>query len=167
MNHAQSILPEFDEEMANTRRVLELIPDDKLDWRPLPGANTIAWNASHLAEIPEWASGTLRTDSMDVHPAGGEPQRTQVLASRGEILATFDRNVAEARRVIAAASDEVMAQTWTLLSRGQPLFAIPRSAVIRTWVLNHSIHHRAHLLVYLRLCGISVPGMYGPGPDPT
>jgi uncharacterized damage-inducible protein DinB len=164
MSYPELILPEFDSEMANTRRILELVPDDQLDARPLPGGQTIGWNASHLAELPDWAVGAVRTDSFDVHPPGQEPTRTRVLASRQEILSKFDKNVAEAREALAKATDEVMAEMWTLKSQGQPLMTMPRSSVVRTWVLNHIIHHRAHLIVYLRLIGIAVPGMYGPGP---
>jgi uncharacterized damage-inducible protein DinB len=165
MNYAETILPEFDQEMAKTRKVLERVPEDKLDWRAHPKSNTIGWNANHLAEIPGWVEGTLTTPSWDVAPAGGERYRSPRLTTRQEILELFDKNVAAARRAVAAAKDDQMGQTWSLLQGGKPLFTMPRAAVVRNFVLNHLIHHRATLCVYLRLNDIPVPGMYGPSGD--
>jgi uncharacterized damage-inducible protein DinB len=159
------ILPEFDHEMANTRKVLERVPDDKLEWKAHPKSNSIGWNASHLAEIPGWATMALTTTEFDIHPQGGEPYRTVQLGSRREILEAFDKSVAEARKAIENASDEDVGVIWTLKSGGEPLMPMPRAAVVRGWVLNHTIHHRAHLCVYLRLNDIPVPGMYGPSGD--
>ena len=96
---------------------------------------------------------------------GGEPYAFPKLTSRREILALFDRNVAAAREAIAAVKDEEMGRMWTLLQAGKPIFTMPRAAVVRGVVLNHLIHHRAHLCVYLRLNDIPVPGMYGPSGD--
>ena len=165
MSIAASILPEFDMEMAGTRKVLERIPDDKLDWKVHEKSNTIGWVACHLAEIPGWVEGTLAADSWDIHPEGGEPYRTPMLGSREEILQSFDKNVASARKSIEAASDEEFAKPWSLLSGGETLLTIPKLGVVRTWVLNHSIHHRGHLCVYLRLHDIPVPALYGPSGD--
>jgi uncharacterized damage-inducible protein DinB len=165
MTYAELILPEFEEEIANTRKVLERVPDDKLEWRAHPKSNTIGWNANHLAEILGWVEGTLALTSWDIAPVGGEPYRSPKLTTRREILELFDRNVAAARKAIAAVKDEEMGETWTLLHGGKPLIAMPRSAVMRSFVLNHLIHHRAHLLVYLRLNDIPVPAMYGPSGD--
>jgi uncharacterized damage-inducible protein DinB len=165
MSYADTILPEFDQEMASTRKVLERVPDDKLDWKAHPKSQSIGWNAGHLANIPTWATITLTQSSFDLAPPGQPPPRAEPLKSRAEILATFDKNVAEARQALAAASNEEFAQPWSLKKGGQTMFTLPRSAVIRTFVLSHMIHHRAHLLVYLRLNDIPVPGMYGPSAD--
>ena len=165
MTFAETILPEFDREMANTRKVLECVPDNKLDWRAHPESNTIGWNANHLAEIPGWVEGTLTAPSWDFAPVGGEPYQSPRLTSRQEILGLFDRNVAAARKAIAAVKDDQMTQPWSLLKAGTPLFTMPRATVIRSFVLNHLIHHRAILCVYLRLNNIPVPGMYGPSGD--
>jgi uncharacterized damage-inducible protein DinB len=165
MTFADTLLPEFDKEMANTRKVLERIPDDKLDWRAHPKSNTIGWNANHVADLVNWLAQALTRPSLDVAPVGGEPYPFPKLTSRREILDLFDRNVAAARTAITALRDEAMVQTWTLLRAGQPIFTMPRAAVVRGVVLNHLIHHRAHLCVYLRLNGIPVPGMYGPSGD--
>ena len=165
MSTADSILPEFDQEMANTRKVLERIPDDKLNWKAHPKSNTIGWVGAHLAEIPAWAEFTLTQDSFDVNPPGGEPYRTPPANSRQQILETFDTNVAAARNAIQATSDAAFMKDWSLLSGGQVLFTMPRIAVIRSFVLNHTIHHRAFLCSYLRLNDIPVPGLYGPSGD--
>jgi uncharacterized damage-inducible protein DinB len=165
MSYAETILPEFDQEMANTRKVLERIPDDKLDWQPHPRSHTIGWNANHVADLPSWLVVTLTKPEFDVAPVGGERYTLPKLTSRQEILELFDRNVAAARMAISEASDEHMASPWTLSSGGKPFFTMPRSAVVRGMVLNHLVHHRAHLIVYLRLNDIPVPGMYGPSGD--
>src|SRR5437764_10230831 len=96
MSYVATILPEFDQEMANTRKVLERVPEDKLDWQPHPKSHTIGWNANHLAEIPAWAVGTLQRPSLDMSPPGGQPYRSPTLRTRQEILDLFDRNVAAA-----------------------------------------------------------------------
>lgn len=165
MTYAELILPEFDQEMASTRKVLERLPEDKLEWRPHPKSNTIGWNANHLAEIPGWVQGTLTMPSWDVAPAEGESYKSPQLTSKKEILALFDQNVAAARQAIAKVKDEEMSQKWSLLKAGQPMFTMPRAAVIRSFVLNHAIHHRAILCLDLRLNDIPVPGMYGPSGD--
>jgi uncharacterized damage-inducible protein DinB len=161
MTYAETLLPEFDQEMANTRKVLERIPEDKLDWRAHPKSNTIGWNANHVADLPNWLAQTLTRPSLDVAPVGGERYPFPKLTSRREILDLFDRNVAAARDAIAAVKDEEMGRMWTLLQAGKPIFTMPRAAVVRGVILNHLIHHRAHLCVYLRLNDIPVPGMYG------
>ena len=165
MTYAEVFLPEFDQEMANTRKVLERVPEDKLDWKAHPKSNTIGWNANHLAEIPDWVEGTLSQPNWDIAPVGGPPYQSPKLTTVREILALFDRNVAAGHKALAAASDETMQQEWSLLHGGQPLFTMPRSVVIRDFVLNHAVHHRAILCVYLRLNNVPVPGMYGPSGD--
>jgi uncharacterized damage-inducible protein DinB len=165
MTYADIILPEFDREMASTRKVLERIPDDKFEWRAHPKSNTIGWNANHLADLPNWVTQTLKTPSLDIAPIGAPPYQSPKLGSVQEILAKFDENVAAAREAIVAAKDEEVGQTWTLLRAGTPMLAMPRAAMIRGFVLNHIIHHRGCVCVYLRLNDIPVPGMYGPSGD--
>jgi uncharacterized damage-inducible protein DinB len=151
--------------MANTRKVLERVPEDKLDWQAHPKSHTLGWNANHLAEIPSWVEGILTAPSWDIAPVGGELYQSPKLTSRQAILDLFDRNVAAARKAIAAVRDDQMTQLWSLLKAGTPLFTMPRADVIRNFVLNHLIHHRAISCVYLRLNDIPVPGMYGPSGD--
>ena len=162
MRYAETILPEFDAEMANTRKVLACVPDDKLSWQAHPTLHTIGWNASHLAEIPGWVDGVLNHPSWDVVLPNGEMYQTPQLTSQADILAAFDQNAATARKAILAIHDDAaLNEMWSLTERGKPLFTLPRAAVIRTFVFSHSIHHRAHLCVYLRLNEIAVPPLYG------
>ena len=165
MTYGEALLAEFDQEMANTRKVLERIPQDKLDWRAHPKSNTIGWNANHLADLPNWLVQTLTKPSLDIAPVGGTPYPFPKLTNVRDILALFDRNVAAARAAIAAVKDEEMGQMWSLCQAGKPLFTLPRAAVVRGPVLNHLMHHRAHVCVYLRLNDIPVPGLYGPSGD--
>lgn len=167
MSIRQSLLPEYDAEMANTRKVLERIPEDKLEWKAHPKSNTIGWVGMHLAEIPGWTEPTLNKDFWDIAPVGEEPYRTPKATTLKAMLDLFDENVASGRAAIAAAEDEQFQQPWSLLMGGNPVLTMPRIGVIRTYVLNHSIHHRAHLCVYLRLNNVPVPGMYGPSGDET
>jgi uncharacterized damage-inducible protein DinB len=165
MSYADTILPEFDQEMANTRKLLERVPEDKLNWQPHPKSHTVGWNANHLSEIPTWAVMTLTSTSLDIAPPGKPPYQSPSFTTRKEILANFDKNVAAARKAIAAAKDQEIGQPWSLLRAGQAIFTLPRAAVIRSFVLNHIIHHRAILCVYLRLNNVPIPGMYGPSGD--
>ena len=165
MNFAEMILPEFDREMANTRKVLERVPEDKFGWKPHPKSGAMGWLASHLAHIPSYAVHALTASELDLCPGGVPVPPPPQCQNRAELLARFDRHVAEARAAIAAASDECLMGTWTLLQNGQKVFAMPRAAMIRAWVFNHSIHHRAQLGVYLRLNEVPVPALYGPSAD--
>lgn len=165
MNIGQSLLPEFDQEMANTRKVLERIPDDKLDWKAHPKSNTIGWVGGHLANIPSWVGITLTTDSLDIAPPGEEPYRAPAPTSVKGILETFDKNVAAGRALLESTPDAEFFKPWSLLATGKTILTMPRIAVLRSFVLNHIIHHRAHLCVYLRLNDIPVPGLYGPSAD--
>ena len=167
MSLSQALLPEFDREMANTRKVLERVPGDKLDWKAHEKSNTIGWVAMHLADIPGWVQMTLGQDSLDLAPPGAEPYRAPAVEPVPAILERFDKNVAAGRAVLAAAKDEDFAKPWSLLRGGTVLFTMPRGVVLRSFVLSHIIHHRAHLCVYLRLNDVPVPGLYGPSADET
>jgi uncharacterized damage-inducible protein DinB len=148
MTYAETLLPEFDQEMANTRKVLERIPDDKLDWQAHPKSHTIGWNANHMADIPVRLVMVMTEPSLDIAPVDGPRYQSPKLASRQEILELFDRNVAAARKVLTEAKDEDVGIPWTLSGGGKPIFTMPRAAVVRGMVLNHLMHHRAHLCVY-------------------
>jgi uncharacterized damage-inducible protein DinB len=161
----QALLPEFDHEMANTRKTLERVPDGKFSWQPHPKSMTLGRLASHLAEIPSWVPVTLNESSIDVNPPGGAQRQPTLMGSRKELLEFFDKNVAAARAALAAATDEQLMQPWTLLSGGKAIFTLPKIATYRGFVMNHSIHHRAQLGVYLRLNDVPVPSIYGPSAD--
>jgi uncharacterized damage-inducible protein DinB len=165
MTISQSLVPEFDHEMANTRKTLERVPDDKFGWKPHEKSMSMGNLATHLANIPGWGYHTLATETLDLNPPGGEPMPSPKANTREEVLAMFDQNIAQARAAIAAASDEQLLHPWSLLVGGQTIFTLPRVAALRAFVLSHNVHHRAQLGVYLRLNDIPVPSIYGPSAD--
>lgn len=160
-NLSQAFLPEFDHEMANTRKSLERVPEDKLSFKPHPKSSTLGGLATHLATINGWATAILGQDSFDVSTA---PPPSEI-KSRAALLAEFDKNAAAARKNIAGATDAQLFKPWALLANGQTVFSMPRIAVLRSFILNHTIHHRAQLGVYLRLNDVPVPSIYGPSAD--
>lgn len=165
MSIARSILPEFDHEMAGTRKLLERVPDGRSDWKPHPKSMTLGRLASHLAELPSWGGGTMEVTELDIMPPG-QPRTTGAnLSTRAEILALFDKNLAAARTAIGKGADADFMVPWTLKKGGATIFTLPRVAVLRSLVLNHNVHHRAQLGVYLRLLEIPVPALYGPTAD--
>jgi len=165
MSYAQMILPEFDQEMAGTRKVLERIPEDKWDWKAHPKSNTLGWNANHLAELPGWSVSIITQDGFDFAPINGKGYESPKLTKRRELLELFDKNVAEARKALASVKDESLNDPWTLRGGERVIFTMPRGAVIRSFLMNHIIHHRAICSVYLRLNDIPVPSLYGPSGD--
>ena len=161
MSIAQSLLSEWDHEMENTRKTLERVPDNKLDYTPDPKSMSMGKLASHIAEMVGWLPAMMQGPELDI-PAGFQPF---MAASRKELLDTFDKNVAGSRAALAAASDQAMMEAWSLKFSGNTMFSMPRIAVFRGMIMNHVIHHRAQLSVYYRLNGVPVPGMYGPSAD--
>jgi uncharacterized damage-inducible protein DinB len=156
------ILPEFDQEMSNTRKMLERIPDDRFDFQPHPRSWKVNRLAGHLADIPSWVSHTMKVDLLDMKAGDYTPFEP---VTRKELLDKFDEYTHEAREAIAAASDEQLQAIWSMRWDGKTVMTMPRLAVLRSVVLNHLIHHRAQLGVYLRLMNVAVPGMYGPSAD--
>jgi uncharacterized damage-inducible protein DinB len=161
MSLSQAMLPEFDQEMSNTRRALERVPTDKLDWAPHAKSFSMGKLAIHIANLPTWTNVTLDTSELDL----SVPFETPKAATTEELLAFFDKNVAEARAALAGATDEAFFQPWTLRAGEHTIFTLPKVAVMRGFVLNHIIHHRGQLTVYLRLNDIPVPSIYGPSAD--
>jgi uncharacterized damage-inducible protein DinB len=159
------LLPEFDHEMSTTRKTLERVANDRFGWKPHDKSMSMGALATHLANIPTWALHTINQESIDLAPPGAAPLQVPEAHTQAEVLDRFDQNVASAREAIAAASDETLLQHWSLLHGGNKLLTLPRIAVLRSFVLNHSIHHRGQLSVYLRLNDIPVPSIYGPSAD--
>jgi uncharacterized damage-inducible protein DinB len=156
-----ALLPEFDREMSTTRKVLERVPDDRFDWKPHVKSYSLGELAGHVADLPTWGEDTLTRSEIDL--AGG--QRPVAPPSKAVMLENFDRNVAAVRNALAGKSDAELMAMWTLKRNGKTLFAMPKTTVLRSMVMNHVIHHRAQLTVYLRLLDVPVPSIYGPSAD--
>ncbi|MDQ1473942.1 MAG: hypothetical protein QOJ99_5422 [Bryobacterales bacterium] len=161
MTISQLLLPEFDQEMASTRRMLASVPDDKFSFKPHDKSMPLGRLASHVAEMPGWVIPTMEQDSLEMTPG----QQPFLAASTAELVESFDKNVAAARPLIEGASDETFAKDWSFIYAGHKVFNGPKSQVIRGMVFSHLVHHRGQLSVYLRLMDIPVPGMYGPSAD--
>ena len=165
MTIGQSMLPEFDQEMQSTRKVLERCPDENWNWKPHAKSGTLGWLAGHVATMVSWLPTTINTKELDYAPVNGPSYQPPKIDNRKELLAEFGKNVTESRAALASVTDAEILKNWKLLAGGQEIFNLPRVACIRGMVLNHHIHHRAQLTVYFRLLGIPVPGLYGPSAD--
>lgn len=159
MTFLESLLPEFDQEMAVTRRLLERVPSEKGEWKPHPRSFAFGHLAQLIARMPGWITNAVREDHLDLssHPS-------YTFETTETLLAEFDRNVSEARTAIRSATEEQMADAWSLTQGEQLLFSAPREAVVRQNI-SHLVHHRGQLSVYLRLNDIPVPSIYGPSAD--
>jgi len=155
------LLPEFDMEAAKTRTALERVPDDKLDFKPHEKSFSLLQLAGHLSNIPSWAGAILTQDEMDI----SGPMEREEPSNVAEILADYDKNVATARALLEAATAETLASSWTFKQGGEVQFSMPKRATFRLWIMNHQVHHRAQLTVYLRLLDVPVPAIYGPSAD--
>jgi uncharacterized damage-inducible protein DinB len=159
MSIAETLLPEFDQEMKTTRRVLERVPTDKGTWKPHEKSFSIGHLAQLLSWMPGWITSTLAKDSLDI---GSSPkysyEKTETL------LEGFDKNVSEAREAIAAMQDSDFDKPWSLVMGGKAVITQPRGVATRSHI-NHLVHHRGQMSVYLRLLDIPVPSLYGPTAD--
>jgi uncharacterized damage-inducible protein DinB len=161
----QALLQELEMEMPATRKSLERVPEN-FDWAPHPKSMTMGRLSQHLAELPDWAVKAISLDELDLAPPGAPPfQPPPAPKSRAEVVAMFDKNLAAAKAALAGATDEHMMKPWSLKMGGRTILTLPRAAVVRNFVLNHNVHHRAQLGVYLRLNDIPVPSIYGPSAD--
>jgi uncharacterized damage-inducible protein DinB len=162
MSIAQSMFGELEQEMANTRKVLERVPMEKADWKPHHKSGTLAWLAGHCAIMPGWGAVTLNQKDLDIQ---GVDSAVPKFTTREQLLTHFDSELAKYRAAIKTATDEQMLENWTLRAGDHAIFTMPRVAVLRSMVMNHMIHHRAELVVYLRLLDVPIPGLYGPSAD--
>ncbi len=165
MSISQSFLLEIDQEMAKTRTSLERVPKDRADFAPHEKSMTLGKLAMHLAEMVGWGADTLTSTEFDVSPPDGPAYQSPTFTTREELLAIFDANLERLRSGVAKLEDDAWAEIWTLKGGDQVYFSMPRGAVMRVMILNHLIHHRAQLGVYLRLLGVPVPAIYGPTAD--
>jgi uncharacterized damage-inducible protein DinB len=163
MTIAELLQPEFDQEMAATRRVLERVPDDKIGWKPHAKSFSLGALASHIVTMVPWTNDTMTRTELDLTKIPME-EMTKVAKNREELLSWFDANVASARSVLNQPDADYFVP-WTLKNGETVFFTMPRYNCIRSFLLNHLIHHRAQLGVYLRLNDIPVPGVYGPSAD--
>jgi uncharacterized damage-inducible protein DinB len=159
MSIADSLLPEFDQEMATTRRLLERVPSDKGAWKPHPKSFPLGHLAQLVSWMPGWITNTLRSTELDLAKAGGYSFETTET-----LLRVFDQNVRGARDALRTAKDADLSVPWSLKHGARVLFTAPRGVVVRTHI-NHLIHHRGQLTVYLRLNDVPLPSIYGPTAD--
>jgi uncharacterized damage-inducible protein DinB len=164
---AESILPEFDHETATTRTLLERVPAEKAEWKPHPKSMSLGQLAMHIANLPMWASIALERKEFDANPpgGGGGAASTPSFESASQLLEFYDAHVSAARALIVRTTDGEFMVQWTLKNGGKSLFSMPRVAVLRSFVLNHAVHHRGQLTVYLRLLDVPIPNIYGPTAD--
>jgi uncharacterized damage-inducible protein DinB len=161
MPMVDALLPEFDHEMTVTRKLLERVPEGKHDWKPHPKSMALGALAQHVATLPMWGTMTLTLSELDL---GGSQQLAE-RRSRAELLAFFDENVKTARGHLAGRLDAELMVPWALKRDGHLIFSMPKASVWRSFVMNHLVHHRAQLSVYLRMNDVPIPSMYGPSAD--
>jgi uncharacterized damage-inducible protein DinB len=159
-----ALLPEYDHELATTRRLLERVPEAEFDWKPHPKSMTLGQLAGHVANIPFWCIRTLDAPAYDLAEQAPEA-KLDPPASTAALLEGFDKRVAQARASLAKATDAEMMATWSLKSGDHVIFSMPRVSAVRSFVMNHLIHHRGQLSVYLRMKDIPLPPIYGPTAD--
>jgi len=162
MTMIESLTMEFEHEAQTTRKHLERLPGDKLDWRPHEKSFTARGLASHIVSCVGWADSIFNRDELDMDPATYKPYQATSVA---DLLKTFDDKVADCKQALAAATDATITQPWRLKIMGRVRFEKPKAAVFRDFTLSHLIHHRGQLSVYLRLLDVPVPGSYGPSAD--
>ena len=161
---SEILLPEFDAEIATTRKVIERVPDDRIEWRPHPKSFPMGHLAQLVAMIPGWTFHVLTEHELDIAPREG-PTAVYRFLPVAQLLSLFDKNAAEARPLIERATDASLQEQWTLKAAGRAVNTASRYMTYRSLVLNHLVHHRAQLGVYLRLTEQKVPQMYGPTAD--
>jgi len=158
-----ALLPEFDHEMGTTRRLLERVPETEFAWKPHEKSMSLGELSGHLATIPGWCSAVLEKTALDLGSVADARPRQP--ASRAALLQEFDAKVSAARASLAQRSDAEMMLPWTLKSGSHEVFTLPRITAVRGFIMNHIIHHRGQLSVYLRLRNVPLPSIYGPTAD--
>ena len=157
----ETLLQELEQEAQTTRRVLERVPDASLGWKPHEKSMSLGGLATHLANLPTWAEIALKQSEFDLAASPPAP----LASSRRELLERIDRNTANARAALAGRTDGELMAPWTLKSGSHTIFTMPKTSVLRSFCLNHIVHHRGQLSVYLRLLNVPVPSIYGPSAD--
>jgi uncharacterized damage-inducible protein DinB len=155
------LLPLYDQEIENTRRILKVVPEDKFGWKPHEKSMTLGRLASHVAELPNFLTTIIQTEQMELTTSDMKPFSP---TTRAEMLEGLEKRASEARQAIAKASDEHLAKPWRLTFKGQEVFGGIRNLLLQTTIC-HQVHHRAQLTVYLRQNNVAFPGVYGPSAD--
>jgi uncharacterized damage-inducible protein DinB len=163
MSIAAALVPEYDHEMAVTRRLLARVPDAELTWKPHEKSMSLGELCAHLANLPQWCEWVLAGSEFDL--ATFDRSARVIPASRDALLAEYDRKVAAARAQLVSKTDPELKAPWTLKHGDEEMFTLPRISAIRAFVMNHTIHHRGQLTVYLRLKNVPLPPIYGPTAD--
>lgn len=159
------IFTDLEREIAVTRKVLERLPAEHFHWRPHEKSMTLGRLAIHVADMPDWIRASLAADELD---AANAPRPPATLKDNAELLARFDKNVTAMREAVARFDVANWERTWTMRQGAQVFVARPRPIVYRVWSLNHLIHHRGQLCLYLRLLNVPVPTVYfNTADDPT
>jgi len=165
MTYRETFLTELEREAASNRRVLERVPEGRNSWKPHPRSMELGYLASMVASMLGWIRMMVEDDSIDFHPPGGQPTRTQVLEGRAALLGELDAAVSKAREALIKTTEEHLETPWRILVGGQVIDEQPRHRMIRDGVFQHLAHHRGQLTVYLRLNEAMVPSIYGPSAD--
>jgi uncharacterized damage-inducible protein DinB len=160
MSIAEMLLPEFDTEIANTRKTLERVPADRWDWKPQEKSGSLGWLAGHIASLPHFTVTTIQTPRLEI-----EGSKFPNVEKPADLLPTFDSMSKEARAALVGVTDAQMKEIWTLTWKGEVIFSMPRYEVLRVSCFNHLVHHRAQLTMYFRQLGVPVPALYGPSAD--
>lgn len=155
------MLMEFDHEMGTGRKILEIVPEQHFSFKPHPKSMTMGQLAGHLAEIPGWTTVTLTQDVLEMD-GSYKPARPETVK---ELLALFDKNVADAKTTMKGIKDDQLMTMWSMKVGGKVVLSMPKIAVLRAFIFSHFIHHRAQLGVYLRLKDVALPQVYGPTAD--
>ena len=161
MKVSELLLPHYNDEVKNTRRILEVVPEDKFGWKPHDKSMTLGRLASHVGELPHFLTTIIQTDGMELTSGNLKPFSP---LTRADLLAGFEERAKEARKAIADASDKHLGERWELTYKGKEVFAGVRRQLVQATIC-HQVHHRAQLTVYLRLNNVVFPGVYGPSAD--
>lgn len=158
----QSFITEIKQEAASTKRILERVPEDKFDWKPHAKSMTLGRLASHVAELPGFLNSILTIDEFDFAKGHYKPTLAKTTE---ELMNLFQQKLDEVAETLQNTSDEQMQANFTLLNGDHIIVKVPRMVAVRSMALNHLVHHRGQIAVYLRLLDIPVPGLYGPSAD--
>jgi uncharacterized damage-inducible protein DinB len=165
MRTTELLLKELDLEAHFTRKHLERVPMNRLDYKPHEKSMTLGWLATFTAILPSWGTLTLAKNEYDVAPPGGATEDYSIRTTTESLLALFDKNIAETREALSKMTEATLDEPWALKAAGDTIFSQPRGLVYRTFIMNHLVHHRAQLGVFLRMLGVAVPAVYNDSAD--